>query len=321
MLGHTLSILVRDSYFALAAKNRLRGENLLHRWVVSDQALFKRLALHALTENTKSDIQLARKLLVAGRKPGVWELELQREVLRFFRLAGSRLPRGLRVEVVRAIHVGPKFNKGKAAPNYAEIIHHEKALRLHKLSVSGALLDKKSRALAEEVTTDAEDGLDERDEFLSWQDEGGWISDEQFAPRDLLQGSVADVMAAFVNNKIGPHGLRGLVLQKPVKVASALRRLSKRGEWPANCWQEFLWYFAEQRERPERNTRFQEYAARILVAAPMELVGFAAAGFVKRLAEEYGIDKEADLRVLWEKAWKGKTEESATGIRPRRSAH
>lgn len=309
--------LVRDSYFASAAKSRLRGEILLRRWVVSDQALFKRLALHALTENTKSDIQLARKLLVAGRKPGVWELELQREVLRFFRLAGSRLPRSLRTEIVRAIHAGPKFKKGKAPPNYAEIIHHEKALRLHELSVSGALLDKKSRALAEEVTPDADDGLHERDEFLSWQDEGGWISDEQFAPRDLLQGSVADVMVAFVNNKIGPYGLRGLVLQKPVKVASALRRLAKRGEWPANWWQGFLWFLAEQRERSERNTKLQAYVAQVLVAAPDQLIdniGSSAAGFVKRLAEEYGIDREADLRVLWEKAWKGKRESRRQGF-------
>ena len=52
--------LARDSYCALAAAAPARGDNLLRRWILSDQPLFKRLALHALTENTKSDIQLAK---------------------------------------------------------------------------------------------------------------------------------------------------------------------------------------------------------------------------------------------------------------------
>ena len=63
--------LVRDSYFAVASKDRARADNLLRRWVLSGQTLFKRLALHALAENARSDIQLSRKLLVAGRRPGV----------------------------------------------------------------------------------------------------------------------------------------------------------------------------------------------------------------------------------------------------------
>ena len=145
--------LVRDSYFALAAANRSRGDNLLRRWVMSGQALFERLALHALTENRKSDIRLAKQLLLAGQKPGVWKPELRREVLRSFRLAGTRLPRSLRAETVRAIHVGPRAKPRRALPNYAEIIRREASLRLHKLSVSGVRLDKKSRALAEELET------------------------------------------------------------------------------------------------------------------------------------------------------------------------
>ena len=80
--------LVRDSYLELAGRDRARGDNLVRRWVLSGQPLFRRLALHALTENPKTDIHLAKKLLVSGRRPGVWDWELQREVLRFLRLAG-----------------------------------------------------------------------------------------------------------------------------------------------------------------------------------------------------------------------------------------
>ena len=109
--------LARDSYFALVASRsgRARARNLLERWVLSKQPLFNRLALHALTDDPKSDIHLAKKLLVAGRKPGLWETELRREALRFLRLAGSRLPRNLRTEIVRTIHAGPKSKPRKSS--------------------------------------------------------------------------------------------------------------------------------------------------------------------------------------------------------------
>ena len=175
--------LVRDSYFALAATDRARADNLLRRWVLSRRSLFKRLALHALTDHNRSDIRLARKLLVTGRKPGLWEFDLRREVLRFFRLAGSRLPRKLRTEVVHAIHKGPNSKKGQSLPNYAQSIRYETALRLRKLIESGARLDKASRALADEAES-AAGGLDERDEFLMWHGKARWVSHEEFAPKD-----------------------------------------------------------------------------------------------------------------------------------------
>ena len=298
--------LVRDGYFALVATDRARGDNLLRRWVLSRRSLFNRLALHALTEDSSSDIRLARRLLIAGRAPGVWKLDLRREVLRFFRLAGSRLPRSLRAEIVRAIHAGPKSNWGKGQPDYAQIIRREKALRLHKLIESGARLDKRSRALAEELGPyDA--GGDERDEFLAWH-EGGWIGDEEFAPKKLLEGSVADVALALENEEIGRDAFRGFVLSKPVKATLALRRVAARGRWPASIWQGFLWALAGfgEPKRPQR--RLKECVARLLAEAPEELfanVGSAAAGFVKDLAEEHGTDRESELRTLWTKAWSG----------------
>ena len=301
--------LVRDSYFALARAKRPCAANLLHRWVASDDALFRRLALHALAEDPKSDIRLAGQLLLAGRKPGVWELNLRREVLRFFRLAGRRLPRDLRTRAVRAIHAGPTYNKRKVPPGYGELVRREKGLRLHKLRVSGARLDRKSCALAEEVEPDPAGGADDRDEFLSWHGEAGWIGDEEFAPKGLLEGSVADLAAALGGEGMGPDEFRGLVVQRPVKVAFALRRLANEGRWPAHCWQGFLWFLAEPREPQRHEARLRGCVARVLVGAPGELIqgiGSAAGGFVKRLAEEWAADREPELVVLWQKAWEGK---------------
>ena len=309
--------LVRDGYLALAAADRARSDSLLRRWVVSRRTLFRRLALHALTENPKSDIQLARTLLVAGRAPGVWEFDLRREVLRFFRKSGRRLPRSLRPEIVRAIHAGPKSSKGKTRLDYVQIIRREKALLLQKLAASGAQLDKKSRALAGEAQGDR--GHDERDEFVVWHGEGRWIGGEEFAPKKLLEGSLSDVVTILKNEEIGRDAFRGVALMQPVKAASGLRRLAMRGNWPAGVWRGFLWGLDGLREKPGLERRIREYVAQVLAGAPEELfadIGSAAGGFVKDLAEQYGIDREPELTALWMKAWGviGKSSSEAIGI-------
>ena len=138
--------LVRDSYFVLVASRsgRVRARNLLERWILSGRPLFRRLALHALTDDPKSDIRLARKLLVTGRKPGLWDMELHREALRFLRRSGARLPRNLRTEIVRTIHAGPKSKSIEP-----ERIRRKKVLCLSRLLHAGTKLDKKSKMLAE----------------------------------------------------------------------------------------------------------------------------------------------------------------------------
>lgn len=298
--------LVRDSHLALADTDRRRGDNLLQRWALSAKPLFKRLVLHALTDDVESDIHFARQLLVAGRSPGVWEWELRREVFRFLRVAGSRLPRRLRVEVVRAILAGPKGQARRILR--PESIPHEKALRLHRLGLSGIRLNLEARALVQEAGLAAESEVDERDEFAAWQEEGGWISEEAFAPKDLVQGSIGDVVSAIEREVIGRDAYRGLALVKPVKAASALRRLAQRGRWPEAIWQGFLWGLPGRRDGEEHSLRLQVYLGRVLATAPGGLfadVGSAAADFIKDLAEKYGTDRECELAKLWEKAWSG----------------
>ena len=73
----------------------------------------------------------------------------------------------------------------------------------------------------------------------------------------------------------------------------------------------FLWHLAEPRERSERLARLHNHVARILAEAPEELckeVESAVTGFVNRLAEEYGTERETEFEVLWTKAWNSKGE-------------
>ena len=300
--------LARDSYFKLVDAAPARGDNLLSRWVLSDRILFKRLALHALTENPKSDIQHARKLLVAGRRPCIWEWELNREVLRFFRMAGRRLPRSLRAEIVRTIHNGPMTKSKKATYAEAKSIRGEKALRFCKLIASGARLDKKSRELVEEFDSNREAGLNERNEFLVWTDNLETMSAEEYIPKELLDSSVDDVTTVLENKKIGNYGFRKFALRYPVKIASALRRIANRGAWPLTFWIDFLWTIAITHENPIHHARLRNYVAQVLTTAPAEVftkVDSAAAVLIKRIAGEYGIAQEPELQVIWTKAWGG----------------
>ena len=298
--------LVRDGYLALATASPARAETLLRRWVLHGQSLFQRLALHALAENPKSDIRLARKLLISGRKPGIWNWELQREALRFFRLAGSRLPRSLRAEMVRVIHTGPKPRPKNPPANYRDLICREKALRLQKLAVSGARLDKRSRALADALLPPAQGEDEERDEFTRWRGEARWVGEEEFAPDDLIKGSMDDVAGALETEHIDQYQFRGLVRAKPVKVARALRRLAAHDRWPAMYWEYFLRSISDEREEPKKRRRLRAHVVRLLGQAPDDLftqIGAAGADLVRELASAYETDREHEIQRLWSRVW------------------
>jgi len=300
--------LVRDSYFALAEVDRASADNLLRNWALSKKPLFRRLALHALTENTKTDIQIARKLLLGGRRPGLWELELGREVLRFLRRGGARLPRSLRVEIIRAIHAGPKATKRTMSAHYAQLIRSEKALRLQKLAASGARLDKMSKLLASDAVPEAETDVDDRDEFTFWHGEARLIGAEDFVPRHILGGSIADLVAAIRASEISREGFRGLALSQPVKTVSALRRLAKEGEWPTTCWKGFLEAFPGLSSGSKRRVRLKAFVGQFVFGAPdwfIADVGPVVAHLVKDLAEDVGTDREQEFQVLWLRAWSG----------------
>lgn len=290
----------------LAKTDSVRAANLLRRWVCSELPLFARLALHALTEDAKSDIQHAQKLLVSGRTPGVWQQELRREVLRFFRLAGTRLPRTMRPEIVRAIRAGPKPAMRNPSDYYPVWVRGETAMRLRKLGDSGAKLDQRSRAFADSLAMPADAKEAERLEFDRWQRRGEGIWEGDRLPQHLVDATVDEVVRALEHEELDDYGFRGLAAVKPVKVTSALRKLAARAIFPAMYWQRFLWTVTAGPEQPRHRTRLQSHVARMLTAAPnepLEAIASAAAEFVKGLADRHGREQEGEVRELWERVW------------------
>ena len=291
--------LVRDSYFAVAEHDCVRARHRLQRWMRSPHSLFKRLALHILTEDSRCDVRLAKQLLLDGSPPGLWDLEMRREVLRFLRLAGRRLPPTLNTAVVDAIHATPK-SKNDYCANQAE-----RAIRLHKLRLSGAALDVESLSLADERRPSHDDGTDDRDEFL-WSHEHRWVGPGDSAPPALLDGATSDLVMALHSNRIGPREFMSLAKRQPLKAVNALRSLAERHEWSAEHWGCFFETLAYLRRTQSVANEVQEEAAEMLLDAPDDfLVNVrSVAGFVEDLAKEYDADQEPRFGVLWTIAWR-----------------
>ena len=303
----TLIDLVRDAYLALAGRDRARADNLLRRWTLSKEPLLARLALHALTEDTKSDISLARTLLITGRRPGLWRTELHREVLRFLRRAGKRLPRALRVELVRAIREGPKQRAREPWTSDAGTVRRETALRLHKLAESGARIDKRSRALADEAGEAVRSMEKHREEFLVWT-EGGWIGPEELVPADLLEAEAHAIATAIREGTIDAEAFRNLAAARPQVAADALVQVSGEGRWPAPFWQGLLWSIPHAPDQPDDVTQLREEIADTLIDAPEALfgeIGAAITSIVEERAKAWGTEREEEFERFWRQAWKG----------------
>ena len=290
--------LVRDSYVAVAEHDRVRARYLLHKWMRSPHPLFKRLALHILTDDPRCDIRLAKQLLLDGSPSGLWDLEMRREVLRFLRLAGRRLPPTLHTAVVRAIHATPE-SKNDYSANQAE-----RAVRLNKLRLSGAALDSTSRSLADEWRPSHDDSTDDRDEFLS-SHEYRWVGPGDSAPALLLDGTFTEVVTALRSDRIQPDEFMDFAIRQQSKAVRALRALADSEEWKAEHWDYFLEGLAYLRRNQNLADDVQEEAAEMLLDAPDDLLANvrSVAGFVEELAEQYDADQEPRFGALWIKAW------------------
>ena len=290
--------LVRDSYVAVAEHDRDRARYLFRRWMRSPHPLFKRLALHILTDDPRCDIRLAKQLLLDGSPPGLWDLDMRREVLRFLRLAGRRLPPTLHTAVVRAIHATPE-SKNDYSANQAE-----RAVRLHKLRLSGAALDSTSRSLADEWRPSHDDSTDDRDEFLS-SHEYRWVGPGDSAPALLLDGTFTEVVTALRSDRIQPDEFMDFAIRQQSKAVRALRALADSEEWKAEHWDYFLEGLAYLRRNQNLTDDVQEEAAEMLLDAPDDLLANvrSVAGFVEELAEQYDADQEPRFGALWIKAW------------------
>ena len=300
--------LARDSYFALAGKDRARAAALLQRWALSEEPTCKRLVLHALAEDGRSDTSLAEGVLLRGQAPGIWDPYLPNEVLRFLNKAGSRLRPGLVNRILEAIHAGP----GTSSPDRHGIdpdgLDHAKGARLVEFHLSGAEFDRESLRLVLEAA--ANRSLGDFDEYhgVFSESKAEIVRGDDRRARDLLGGPLADLRRALCSGseQFGGEDLDAVVRGDARRVAEALRECAQEGEYPPEPWWRLMSHLAAIRREGSAATEVENGVSQVLSAAPEDLflsVKTAAAELVRAVGEAWDSGRESEFRVLWKKAW------------------
>ena len=207
--------------------------------------------------------------------------------------------------MVKSIHTG-----STPGITVEEYILNEKAIRLYKLSQSGVKLDEGSMEFVNDRSYVADNDSDDQNELhdIIPPHRKERIEQKDFKLQRLLNGTAADISTALLDSTISPDEFRGLARQQPDKAVSVLGRLAKNGEWLGKYWDRFLWSLYELRDSQTSQAKLMADVSQILKSAPHDFFtmdGSSIAGFVKMLADEWGIDREDEIRPLWEKTWSG----------------
>lgn len=294
----------RDAYQKLLENSPDRALALIERWIAEDEPLLDRLGLHAITESPDADTSRAVEILLRKRANGLWSSELRRETFRFLRIAGIRLPRGLRAKLVDSIVKGPAYGRKNAEDSNIRSRNREIGLRLGSLKASGVKLNKKADALALPIKPEKETRNSHSHEFASWIGEvetGGWSEGSKPPPKRLTTKRLstrlekgqwaADKFLEYTQS----HLLSGL---------QSLLVLAKAGQWPIKYWSPLLERI--ERTSPDALQCIQGATLRLLSKAPdvlLEQLGTATSRLLRDRANKYGQDFEDGYRRVWTFSW------------------
>jgi len=251
-----LLVLARDSYFHLAKSDRKQADALRHLWATYPHPVFKRLFLHAVTEDIDAPADDAVELLLEDSN--LWLSQLHRETMRFLRIAGKRVSTQFMQKLENAILDGPPreiYREDLGHIKWDDIQNDSVWRTLANLDEGGAKLSDKARARMEDAGEGkAYNRENDRDDFLSWMESfSGPTPREDDAMVEMLkrlrEASFAELPQLI--QECEPSKNAGIVdydnakqrallvhyKELPARVIRALRRLVReQKEWPADVW-------------------------------------------------------------------------------------
>ena len=295
---------VRDAYFQLAKLDRSGAEALLNRWCNMKDMVFHRLVLHALTQNPKSDINLAEPILLKGRNKGLWDDELRRELLRFFRKTGKRLPQGLRIKLIRAILAGPASGRRNSEEPAVRARKRKIGIRLGKLKLAGVRLNKKAEKYAIRVKREKETPESHSDEFNAWIGEVTSGAPDGLGIDHPKQIPTKELAAKISSGACSAQDFEGALRVNLISSLFALIRLARDNEWPIDHWRELVWRIGNT--NPDKLGRTRRCALRMLFDAPEVLIrglGTHLARMLHDVARDVPVADEEKFLRLWGSAW------------------
>jgi len=316
-----LLVLARDSYFRLAEFDRKQADMLRHLWATYPYPLFKRLFLHAVTEDIDAPADDAVELLLEDSN--LWQTNLHRETMRFLRVAGKRISSQSMQKLEKVILDGPPreiYRKDLDQTDWDSILNDSVWRTLANLDRGGVKLSDKARARMEEAgggrTYNWEN---DRDDFLSWMESfSGPTPREDDAMVEMLkrlreapfhelpqliQECESSKNAGIVNYDNAKQ--RALLMhykELPARVIRALRRLAReQKEWPAGAWTAILHHSEHLSKRGQR------FILKLLSLSPNDFLREGFPGAMRYVKEHHAaLNTESVygnfLLRLWENA-------------------
>ena len=283
---HYLIDLVLDCYSKLVNLDKQRAKNLLQRWADSPLLLCRRLALHSITGDKNVKISIARKLLLAGNKPGIWDLEMRQEVLRFLQLSGKHFSCKFKFDIENLIL---QQQPNELIYHSPSIVNAERIKRLIHLKGSGVSLGKQAMDFLRDIPEDRISELSETRYPLSFE-----------------KLNVVELVDGLDQNQFTHSQMIELTQYHPEKFAKALQILTKKDRWDKRNWSYILDIFNPSNSNESKSFQLHLHLFKTLKRAPISFFNINGPGIgilEKSLAQIFSQDNEKEFLNIWKFTW------------------
>jgi hypothetical protein len=247
--------LIREAWTRVSAMNPAQAREEVSRWMRVRFPLFRRMVLWAAGKPGGLSPSESINYLSTQPASAVWGLETHRELLQYLTRIASSVSNDDADRLAEIIVSGPprhQFRADLTDEQFREISDQEIHIRLAKLRDGGMTLPEGARELLARILSD-HPGWDrpttERDEFLMWFDDGGWVGMHDPAPQldDYLNWDDKSVLADLRANATNRETIarwRGLLAQDAPRSVGLLRGLANDASLNGVIWSLALTYLS-----------------------------------------------------------------------------
>lgn len=239
--------LLRDSWIDLLKKNPKQACVMARQWLESEETYFNRLGLFAASLDDVVNAQVWIAFLLENNAKNLWNIYLQREILRLFVKQGKNISSNLLTDLISEILKGPK--EDVLGEGWVE---RKKWLYLSKLQSSGVSLNNQANLFLETVVIKyPEWALEEsdRDEFPIWCGDIKEIDTKtRISPMPNTELEIRDWLTKACIHDDDPiwearffKQWGELCLRHPLKAARSIRTISPLvGQRELGIWRRFF---------------------------------------------------------------------------------
>ena len=238
------------------------------------------------------DVYLGLEILFDDPHPALWDVHVEREMLRFLRKRGRDVPEQRLTFLIEAILEGPPrqwFREDLRDDKWHTLRDELIFTRLHELVESGASLPDSAQETYNRIHRD-----------VSPQPHGGH-PDTPGPIEDFANMSIEHFIRWSETQNGRPWecggGWYGFVQEKPEVAMRLLKDASQHGTWPIPPWYEIL------RQKENLTNVLAREIINILINMPLETLNELALQTARWLQQEWSRLAKASKQELWRRIW------------------